>query len=591
MKDKKDINNFFKDGLDDFRMEPPKKVRRKLLIVLLLGKLFSGYRKYIAAFALIAVGGFALFLGEDNKLEGSQVEDVSINYEAPVENNNSSELNQLAGEQKESVVESSLSINTITTNDAREMESGLSSGDVNDNLVDGEKVTDEKKGIKGNVIVAANGTTLSVTNNEGSKLEDKVINNPYINANDEGSSVKDYEKGPSGSGLPTSSAVVNESPEADAESDVTSNSSSKSPALEDESKEVNDDQNDIESVTAVDDGNLKSDSPEDVNENDSREIDSNELNKQGEVNDGVASSSELVKNINEHVNSGLDSSVSDQKDSVHNEVDDALAITKLDATDKQKKGNEDSELSTPGSKTKLKLSYVFAPYLAMDGALNNNDSMKYNPSYSVGVLGGVSFKNNLIYMGLAYETQVFEKTSTFISDSSVANYRTYYNIVEKQVLTVDTVNSTDSSGISVWYDSTYVIVPDSTLIQDTIYTEESFSKDGVQKLKLNYLSMPFYFAHAFKFGKHGVELSAGVTAHFLMNSKEFALTVPGGYKLAPEKFYLDYRFAVGYSYQVQSQLELFGEIRYKQVNNNLVPTSSSKAQYLGGSLGFRWVFD
>ncbi len=60
MKSKNNIEDFFNEEMSDFRMDPPKKVKRKVLLILLFGKFFSGYKKYVvlAGVAATMIGGY-----------------------------------------------------------------------------------------------------------------------------------------------------------------------------------------------------------------------------------------------------------------------------------------------------------------------------------------------------------------------------------------------------------------------------------------------------------------------------------------------------------------------------------------------------
>lgn len=565
MKGKKDINDFFKDGVGDFRMEPPKKVRRKLLLVLLLGKLVSGYRKYVVGAVLLAVGTAVVFF---SGAEGEFVDNKSVRESAVVDD--------LEEEHLRSFSESEVSKNDLTSVkeiNAKE-ESGREAG------VNSQKRFSQiqKEEVFSTVEVAQNELVGKNDRKEFASIQKRAIK-----------SNEDKTRGEVNEVLAKEAVLVVEPKNDDEKYRM-------EVSMEPEEKGSGEEKTEENALVEIKKENEERD---EVNNNGAQlaQVEP-EAGTKDYIKDSKLESlklSDLKDTSIDTVTKHLDLTDEASKDSIL--VLDSLspALAKVD-TVSQNLGAEPDDSSS--LKPKPKLSYALAPYIAADVVLNNLDSMKYLPAYSVGVLAGVSIKHSTVYAGVAYSSTSFEQSYTYSMDSVVAYFRPNYDVTEVQEMKIDsTVNGNDSSGVWVSYDTTYVSRLDSSLVTDTIYNNETFDKKGVQKISLNYLTVPLYYAYTFSRGKHGVELSVGTELNFLLNNGDVSGTTPSGSVTVPEhatlnveKFYINYRVSAAYFYKISGNLEVFTELRYRQVNKSLI-RGSAKNRYLGGAIGLKWRFD
>jgi len=626
MKGKKNIDEFIKDGLGDFRMEPPKKVKRKVLAILLLGKLFSGYKKYVVVSGILLLAAVAMFYGG----EGEQIADEQLNSE---------EVKDAVGQHGRSVNKDDLNLTTgLVTKDDSESEgvkeleldqiddsqaTTLPITDINTHAGSQDNGSNSKQNGKSVANTGGNGTAasshFSVSQENGEQDYGTAEKNTIDGKLTKDTSSEDIDL--KGSNVQTGGNPKEEDKEDGAKPEGTAALISKEKSeilgISEEGlggSEFGDNEGD--NIKFREEDSIGTD-----HEKDSANVDSN-------TNSGQEGTVGVDANPNVNIDSAVSSDINDidvnkpkigtgqmmitinaidtvypsdpqNKNSVSVEdentkemKDPKAAIDSTNAVKNIEKGD------TSASGKKLKFNYALGVFYTRSVSglrvyINEYDLPRY-VSNTFGVAGAVNYKNNFIQTGLGYQQQTFQITSTFTADSIVTNVRTNLKFDSTHVLSIDTVitvvNDSNMTEI-ITYDSTKVTVVDTSSVTDTIYSNQSYNDTGVQKLKLNYLSIPLFFGHNFQFNKHGVEVSGGVVLNFLLNSEEVAIHVPETSKLSPEKFYFDYYLSVGYSYMIFPQLDLYGKFSYSIVNKNPVPTSTSNQRYTGGVFGVRWRFD
>ena len=587
----KKADKFFKESIENIRIAPPKKVGRKILLIVLLGKfLANSWKMIVGSTAVVGVVGAVIFSqidgdgsnsahSNDNAIDTANSEKTGTVSSTKHHRINSNDATT-AKSNKENNGETAFDSINGELAEQRTIKAGAQK---NSNLknfdLQGDKVLNTERSRKdGKTSNETLSTSSKKTNIQSSSNDKNEINNSIKSKAQNTSSADKNKNASKTSAAPDlekakpenlqNSTAINSKDSIDLKGSIDSN-------LKDAANKVN--------------GSLEHEiAPGDSSNHLITETDNSNIMDKGEalsVNKKQVLPSEILNftqdSISKANKTALDTA--DRKVPADSIIVNNIASkdsTLNDSTTNAIEEQKDQESKSP-------VFFEIAPLFSMDQMTKNSPVVKYDPLFSLGITSRVNYKKYFLDVGAHYSTQRLQYIETNQLDSTLTNYSNYYQIdsTTSMDIKVDTMQVDTVTVLTM--DTTYTTKYDSTLVTDSTVTTVKYSEMQEIISKLRYVRIPLYFGRKFTFNNHEVSVGLGDSVNVLANKKTVESGIPVNSALQLKPINLDIRASVGYGYKVNSWGTIFGDIWYTRMNGSPFKNTTIQYETVGLAVGLR----